>query len=131
MASSNLVLCFLAFLPVFLAATIAGESCEPGRVFPHDPLPGCHAYVLRRCAGDDPTGVRARCCQQLRDVAPSCRCDGVRAMAEVLVERRQRRRHAKRLPWLASSWPCRRTPSATLEAPPVPLGGDCLLQAPD
>ncbi|XP_052160912.1 alpha-amylase inhibitor 5-like [Oryza glaberrima] len=65
----------------------AADGCEPGQgVVPKDPLPGCRAYLLRRCGGGDPPGVRARCCHQLREVAPRCRCDALRAMVEVLVE---------------------------------------------
>lgn len=65
----------------------AADGCEPGQgVVPKDPLPGCRAYLLRRCGGGDPPGVRARCCHQLREVAARCRCDALRAMVEVLVE---------------------------------------------
>uniref|UniRef100_A0A0E0LII2 Bifunctional inhibitor/plant lipid transfer protein/seed storage helical domain-containing protein n=1 Tax=Oryza punctata TaxID=4537 RepID=A0A0E0LII2_ORYPU len=84
MASKNSKLIFVLLLSVAVAAV---GGCEPGQgVVPKDPLPGCRAYLLRRCAGGDPPGVRARCCHQLREVAPRCRCDALRAMVEVLVE---------------------------------------------
>ncbi|XP_040381802.1 alpha-amylase inhibitor 5-like [Oryza brachyantha] len=86
-----LVLLFFSGALALAAAAVAGaedhDRCEPGQgVVPKDPLPGCRAYLLRRCAGGDPPGVRARCCHQLREVAPYCRCEALRAMVEVLVE---------------------------------------------
>uniref|UniRef100_A0A0D3HMS6 Uncharacterized protein n=1 Tax=Oryza barthii TaxID=65489 RepID=A0A0D3HMS6_9ORYZ len=38
--------------------TRAAAGCEPGQgVVPKDPLSGCRAYLMRRCAGGDPLGV--------------------------------------------------------------------------
>ncbi|EEE66800.1 hypothetical protein OsJ_23546 [Oryza sativa Japonica Group] len=68
-----------------LGTAAHGQPMDEG-VVPKDPLPGCRAYLLRRCGGGDPPGVRARCCHQLREVAARCRCDALRAMVEVLVE---------------------------------------------
>lgn len=85
-SKTKLILIFSAVLLVLAAFAMAVEECEPGQAFPHDPLPGCRAYVLRRCAGNDPPGVRARCCHQLREVEPACRCEALQAMVDVLVE---------------------------------------------
>ncbi|KAL6639044.1 hypothetical protein ACP70R_022774 [Stipagrostis hirtigluma subsp. patula] len=128
MASSTLILLFLAAAAA-LAVLAAGESCEPGSAFPHDPLQGCRAYVMRRCAGDDPPGVRARCCQQLGEVAPPCRCDALQAMVEILVEEEAAPPECRKgsMAGIAATLPARH--ECDLEAPPAPIGGACPLQS--
>lgn len=89
MASSKVVLFSVTALVVFATVTMAETTspiCEPGEAFSHEPLEACRAYVLRRCAGDDPPDVRARCCHQLGEVTPPCRCEAVQFMFDILLE---------------------------------------------
>ncbi|KAJ1297998.1 hypothetical protein BS78_01G420800 [Paspalum vaginatum] len=86
--SSFIPLSAAVLLSVLAAAAASTNWCEPGLVIPLDPLQSCRAYVVRRTCGlrrgpfvPLPV-VKERCCRELEDIVPYCRCGALRTMME-------------------------------------------------
>lgn len=90
MASSfSYMLLFSAAILLSVAAA-STNWCEPGLVIPLNPLQSCHAYLVRRTCGPSrgpfaPLPViRERCCRELEDIVPYCRCGALRVMVDAM-----------------------------------------------
>ncbi|CAM0876081.1 unnamed protein product [Alopecurus aequalis] len=90
MASNQLILSVGVLLSVLAAASASvGTRCVPGYAIPHDPLRGCHAYVVSRICGLGsylPTEVmKEQCCLELATIPAYCRCEALRILMDGVV----------------------------------------------
>ncbi|KAK8459151.1 hypothetical protein SEVIR_2G086500v4 [Setaria viridis] len=88
-SSSYVILLSAAVLLSALAAASASTNwCEPGLVIPLNPLQSCRTYLVRRTCGPGRgpfvplPAIRARCCRELKDIVPYCRCGALRIMMD-------------------------------------------------
>uniref|UniRef100_A0ACD5XBQ9 Uncharacterized protein n=1 Tax=Avena sativa TaxID=4498 RepID=A0ACD5XBQ9_AVESA len=90
MASNQLILSIAVLLSVLAAASASvGDQCVPGRAIPHNPLQGCHSYVVSRICGAGPylatEVMKQQCCQELSAIPAYCRCEALRILMDGVV----------------------------------------------
>lgn len=87
-SSSHTLLSAAVLLSVLAAAAARTNWCEPGLVIPLNPLQSCRAYLVRRTCGLGrgpfvPLPVlKQRCCTELEEIVPYCRCGALRVMMD-------------------------------------------------
>ncbi|OEL31294.1 Alpha-amylase inhibitor 5 [Dichanthelium oligosanthes] len=88
MSSYVLLSAAAVLLSILAAASASTNWCEPGLVIPLDPLPSCRAYLVRRTCGPGRGRfvplrlIKERCCRELEDIVPYCRCGALRIMMD-------------------------------------------------
>nr|CAB3452373.1 unnamed protein product [Digitaria exilis] len=91
-SSHTVLLSAAAVVLLSLLATASASTnwCEPGLVIPQNPLQSCRAYLVRRTCGPGRGAfvplpvIRERCCRELEEVVPYCRCGALRIMVDAM-----------------------------------------------